>query len=291
MKIAVCVHLYHTDMWGEIQKYLDNLKHKYDLYVNFPLNIKNGIPVDLKWEEYYSLYDDLKISLTQNQETAIQHWSKYGKNELRHYLKKYYDVESQIKKYKNDVKIIFTENKGMDIGGFLQTYKYVDPSTDYILKIHTKRSIGAFEEKSFDVGRYGFEKAEKIGLEWFHDMMNSVLGDENKINLTIQALKNNNCGMTGYKKYNNYKKNYVYLEEFRNFLNIKIDYNNNFFIGGTIFWIENSILKKHLTPKNIEYLLSKLKDGYSYEPSYAHAMERIFGYLVYNENKEIIVIN
>ena len=84
MKIAVCVHLYHIDMWGEIQKYLDNLKHKYDLYVNFPLNIKNGIPVDLKWEEYYSLYDDLKIRLKQNQETAIQHWSKYGKNELRY---------------------------------------------------------------------------------------------------------------------------------------------------------------------------------------------------------------
>ena len=35
MKIAVCVHLYHLDMWGEIESYLKNVEHKYDLYVNF----------------------------------------------------------------------------------------------------------------------------------------------------------------------------------------------------------------------------------------------------------------
>jgi hypothetical protein len=29
MKIAVCVHLYHIDMWDEIKKYLDNLNRDY----------------------------------------------------------------------------------------------------------------------------------------------------------------------------------------------------------------------------------------------------------------------
>ncbi len=51
MKIAVSVHLYHTDMWNDIQKYLDNLKYPYKLYVNIPLNETNGLPNDFDWKE------------------------------------------------------------------------------------------------------------------------------------------------------------------------------------------------------------------------------------------------
>ena len=38
MKIAVCVHLYHVDMWDEIETYLKNLTLPYKLYVNLPYN-------------------------------------------------------------------------------------------------------------------------------------------------------------------------------------------------------------------------------------------------------------
>ena len=39
MKIAVCVHLYHHDMWEEIKEYLNNIDHPYKLYVNICGNI------------------------------------------------------------------------------------------------------------------------------------------------------------------------------------------------------------------------------------------------------------
>lgn len=72
-------------------------------------------------------------------------------NNLKHQFKLYVtltegfysksDVEN-IKKYKEDVKLLFVKNKGVDIGAFLQTLKEIDNDTDLILKIHTKKGIG-----------------------------------------------------------------------------------------------------------------------------------------------------
>ena len=65
----------------------------------------------------------------------------------------------------------------------------------------------------------------------------------------------------------------------------------SYFVGGTIFWVRKDILDKYFTNKEIDYLLSLLSNGYSHEPSYAHAMERAFAYFVYHQNSELFVID
>ena len=63
MKIAVCVHLYHLEMWDEIEGYLKNINYPYKLYVNIPINETNGLPNDFEWEEYVNIHNDLKSKL------------------------------------------------------------------------------------------------------------------------------------------------------------------------------------------------------------------------------------
>ena len=293
MKIAVCVHLYHPDMWDKIENYLNNLCYPYSLFITIPVcDDETGNPKDFNWEEYLNLYDDLKEKLSHNPEILLQHYLKYGKVENRFYRKDHYDVSQKIKKFKEDSKIVITKNVGMDIGGFLQCYKYIGDDADLILKIHTKKSLGSFENKSFDINRYGYEKAKLIGEQWFTELMDGVLGSCDKVTKIINEFKiNDKCGMVGYKKYNNHKKNGAYIKPLLDYNNIKIDLNESYFVGGTIFWVRNDIMKKYLTEDNVEHIIKLLLPGYSYEPSYAHAMERMFAYYVYGQQQEVMVIN
>lgn len=292
MKISVCVHLYYCEMWDDIERYLNNITLPYDLYVSLPITFENNLPIDLKWEEYYDLYDDLKSKLKKNQSVALQHWVKYGKKENRFYKKEHFFVSEKIKNFKSDAQIVMTRNIGMDIGGFLQIYDKINKNCDLILKIHTKASLGSNDKPSNELNRLGYIKAQKFGYNWFTDLMNGVLGDKLKFERIIEEFKNNSkCGMVGYRLYNNYKKNGKHINELIKFFNLKIEPEVSFFVGGTIFWIENNCLKESLTKEKIDYILNLFENGYSYEPSYAHAMERIFGYFVYNQKKEIVIID
>ena len=76
-----------------------------------------------------------------------------------------------------------------------------------------------------------------------------------------------------------------------NLININKNLIGGDFIGGTIFWVKYDILKKYLTDKTIDTILESMSDGYVIEPSPQHAMERIFGYMVKSEGKDIKVIN
>lgn len=280
-------------MWGDIMSYLENIDMNYDLLVSLPIDVVESNPIDFDWKEYYDLYDDLKFKLSHNQETALKHWTKYGIKESRHYKKSYFLIENEILKFKPDAKIILTENLGMDIGGFLQVYKHIDKNTKLILKIHTKSGLGSEDKKSHYSLRVGYDEAKKHGQEWFRDLMGGVLKNKDQVKKILFEFENNNkCGMVGYRLYNNYKKNKNHIMDMFNKLKIKdLDLDNSFFIGGTIFWVDNDILKKYLTDTVISDILKMLGPGYSYEPSYSHAMERIFGYFIYNENKVIKIID
>lgn len=240
MKIAVCLHLYHTDMIDEITSYLSNLKTPYDLFItivkNYPLSFLN-------------------------------HLRRITKN----------------------VNIIIVENRGMDIGGFLSAYKEVDESYDIVLKLHTKKSLGSDTSPSLHRIRHGYESAKNYGKIWFNDLMNGVLGSEEKVsNIISEFKKNDKCGMVGNRISTNFKKNEVEMQKIFDILGITNNYTESKFIGGTVFWFKNSIYKKYLTNQKIDEILSKMPLGYVSEPSPNHAMERIFGCLVYKEGMEII---
>jgi lipopolysaccharide biosynthesis protein len=291
MKIAVCVHLYHIDMWDTIQNYLNNLIFDYTLIVNLPVKNENGLPEDFDWEFYVNYYQDLQKAGKNTYNKAITHYLKNGEIEKRVFSKKNFEITEKIKNYKKDAIIILTPNKGMDIGGFLYSYKNIEEDVDLILKIHTKKGVGSEKNPSLVSRRVGLPGAEKIGRTWFNHLMSGVLGSKEQVNKIINKFKTDpKCGMVGYKKYNNFNVNELIINEILPHLGISKHTDNVRFVGGTIFWVKNDILKPYLTEKNLDYLLGILPYGYVDEPSVNHAMERIFGSFVYNQNKELMII-
>lgn len=288
MKIAVCVHLYHLDMWDEIEGYLKNVEHKYNLYVNFSYETDGKLVKDFDWQEYVNLYSDLIKSGKNNYNLAYQHFTKYGISENRLYKKSQVEVKHKILNFKKDTKILLSPNVGVDIGAFLNTYKHVDDDTDLILKIHTKKGLGSKEVPSLDLIRRGDDFANTHGKQWFHSMMDGVLGGKEKINKIIETFYNNpKTGMVGFRTFGNFDLNLEEMKKLFIYFNMNSIPSGSKFIGGTIFWVRNDLLKKYLTDKIIDDLIDKLPYGYVHEPSPNHAMERIFGCIVYLDGKEI----
>ena len=291
MKIAVCVHLYHHDMWDEIKEYLNNIDHPYKLYVNIGGYIPNELPSDFNWEEYLRLYPDLSLNNLLTKDKVTKHFLRFGIREERNYKQTQIDIIDKIKLYKDNSVILKSPNKGMDIGGFLYTYKHVDADTDIILKIHTKKGLGDTANPSNSLKRYGIDKAKKIGEGWFKNLMGGVLKNKNQVNNIINEFTlNPKCGMVGFKLNNNYDINHKEMEKIYDLINIHPKEDDPFFVGGTTFWVSNIVMKKYFTNENIDKILDVLPYGYVPEPSPNHALERIFGCFVYNDQKEIKIV-
>ena len=291
MKIAVCVPLYHHDMWDEIKEYLNNIDHPYKLYVNIGGYIPNELPSDFNWEEYLRLYPDLSLNNLLTKDKVTKHFLRFGIREERNYKQTQIDIIDKIKSYKDNSVILKSPNKGMDIGGFLYTYKHVDADTDIILKIHTKKGLGDTANPSNSLKRYGIDKAKKIGEGWFKNLMGGVLKNKNQVNNIINEFTlNPKCGMVGFKLNNNYDINHKEMEKIYDLINIHPKEDDPFFVGGTTFWVSNIVMKKYFTNENIDKILDVLPYGYVPEPSPNHAMERIFGCFVYNDQKEIKIV-
>lgn len=206
----------------------------------------------------------------------------------------YYDDNTihKLKKFKSDVKIIIVENKGVDIGGFLQILKLIPKNTDLILKIHTKKGVGLPETPSRSVIKKGFDETLKQSKFWFNNLMRGVLETPEKTERILQTFESNkSCGMVGYKLYNNSQVNKNEILNLLPLFELPNECLNWHFIGGTIFWVRYSIIQKYFHNELIDIIMDKTKIGYVHEPSVMHAIERIFGYVVINEKKEILVIN
>jgi len=198
---------------------------------------------------------------------------------------------NNIKKTNPKTEIIFVKNKGMDIGGFLQVYKNLDPSYDLILKIHTKKGLGSTKTPSLHLQRHGAQSAEERGRKWFHGLMRGVLNNPNHVNEVIRKFEEDqNCGMIGAKYNTNFHVNLTQMQKVFSWMKVQTDLKGHQFVGGTIFWVRNDILKKYLTQSVINKILANSPEGYVHEPSINHAMERIFGSLVSLENKKLIVL-
>ncbi len=278
-------------MWDEIENYLNNLDLPYKLYVNLPYETDGNNFLDFQWETYVNYYQDLKNAGKNNNEKAYKHFIKHGLNEGRFYRKDHLDVYEKIIKFKNETKVFLSPNRGVDIGGFLYTYKKIDNDTDLILKIHTKKGLGSEKVPSLDLMRRGGGFAISHGRNWFHGLMGGVLSNSVQVNNIINNFtQDNTTGMVGFRKYKNFTVNYDETLKILSKLNVKKIPENSDFIGGTIFWVRNEILKKYLSNNIINEIIELMPYGYVREPSINHAMERVFGILVYFENKNIKII-
>lgn len=221
-------------------------------------------------------------------------------NNLKHPFKLYvtltngYHNQEDIKRilnYKPDAKVYTIENKGVDLGGFFRTLKEIDHDTDLILKLHTKKGIGLPENPSAFVRKKGMEVSLSHNRQWFHGLMKGVLSDEGRVNRIIDRFKNDkSCGMVGYKLYNNSNINRNEILKICPLFGLNDSFLDKNFIGGTIFWVRYSIIKKYFTENVINHLMNNTHHGYVIEPSTMHAVERVLGYVVLKENQNVITV-
>lgn len=237
IKIAVHLHLYYQDLWDEFSAMFKNL-NSYD----------------------YDIY----VTLTNGSSTIGQtNW-----------------IKSKIESEFENVTIIEVENKGLDIGAFLSVLKNITSSKkeyDYLLKLHTKKSV-----KTAGV---------EFGENWRKQLYKPLVGSDSTVKEIIQRMENNHIiGMIGNSSwisdFQGLNKNEI--DELKNILNIKTT--SKKFIGGTMFWVRYSILEKYFNEENLDKISMLLENGYftDYENgTYTHALERILGYIVPDSNKII----
>jgi hypothetical protein len=173
----------------------------------------------------------------------------------------------------NIINIRYVENRGGDIGPFLLQIQDLDEDKyPYFIKIHSKKSIIA----KFD---------------WKYILFNSLIGSKEILEKNTSLLHNNkNIGaitdptliMT------NIGKNKLYIDILAKLLNISTTKKR--FMAGSMFMSRTELFKKYFTKNFIDAIYPLLETGKvsdSYNATYCHSLERIFGQIVSNENLQI----
>lgn len=173
-------------------------------------------------------------------------------------------------------------NKGLDIGPFFKVLEYIISNNiqyDYIIKTHTKKS-------TITSGKY-------FGDIWRKTLLNIL--DDSRLDKIDKLLEQGALMISSGKwivsidKDNFNKKS---LNKIKTELNITKSSGGSF-VGGTMFWVKFSLIKKYLSLPVIKKYYKNMEDGYFYQINkgdqeyLTHTFERIFGLMVGNENQKI----
>ena len=199
-----------------------------------------------------------------------------------------YEINKLIKKINNDIKnniILFNENKGVDIYSFLIMLEYINNNNidpDYIIKLHTKTHT---------------EKWRKILIE-------PLVDHNNLTKLKNEIFLKKNVGFIASSKYIVKNDNHKWINNRNGFLVLKnkfnIDFDYDYFVAGTMFWINYSCLKnfKKNYKKINEFVIEKFVKGkpnssrFENKIYYEFIFERIFtGFLTKNYNNYAVNLN
>ena len=228
------------EIWEDIKRYLVNLKNngkQYDLYINVAVNDLNLINTN-KYKNFINNIENLDIY--------------------------------------EDLYVTQSDNRGMDIGGFMTSYiKMLELKNNYtyIIKIHTKTNDN-----------------------WRFALLYSILGNNKIIDNNFNLLKNDNIGMIGNQTISLSdvinKKSYNFIDEYMNRFKIPLSIKGSF-IPGTIFIIKNEILQKYFTINKLKDCYNEFKQDYcglkdNIKEGKPHAFERFFGVLVENYGKKTV---
>jgi hypothetical protein len=213
-------------------------------------------------------------------------------------------VQTIKNKYPN-VKLLFIENKGFDIGPFFFTLKKMYESNikyDYILKLHTK-SVEYHREK----------------------LLRACIGSDNVVAKTLKLfMENKEVGMISDNicfEYITQPTNTYHLKRIINKVftdsstsGLKVIPRQGFtFVSGTIFWIRSSIIYDVIALETLDWFIENLNDKTTFDINwmrmnnkkdignilwpnatgkrdcmFEHAVERFFGYMVEAKNFKII---
>jgi Rhamnan synthesis protein F len=147
-------------------------------------------------------------------------------------------------------RIIDSENRGMDIGGFLALLPLVltaTPRYDYVLKLHTK-SVGW----------------------WRRGLIAPICGSPAQVKLCLSLFQTQaRVGLIGAARYlyreSRYRKpNLYYLQQLT--ARLGLPYLDCQFIGGTMFWIRTSLLVSTFGRSDLAALRQQLNTPQCFDP-------------------------
>lgn len=220
---------------------------------------------------YVEMYYELKQKLS--------NISNYKYDLFFTFVKEYPDVFNDIHNSFPSAHIEVVDNRGFDVGPFIYTLSKVKlDDYSYIIKLHTKRSLDS--KNIFSI---------QSGGRWRNSLY-SFLNSEAIFNSVVKRLENNpSIGMHGaanliFNRYTDPKKTHKACDEYlkeRNFPLISYR-----FVAGTMFMARASLFKELLSLEN------SLKDFEAPDLSHegcqlAHIYERLFGYFVEKQGKQI----
>ncbi len=185
-----------------------------------------------------------------------------------------------IQAFDDGAKILFFENKGFDVGPFIEILNRVDLDTyDYVVKLHTKRDI---KEYSFMFNGYNFS-----GSKWRDYLLSFCSTDENW-QKSLKMLDVFDVGMVADR--------HVILEDERlnahelsvwDMLRQKLGIasgTKRIFVAGTMFAAKASVFKVFQKVFSMADFEQPVRDNNMLLP---HYLERLFGYVVYSSGYRI----
>lgn len=188
----------------------------------------------------------------------------------------YDKVVEDLNTYHIENQITFHDNYGADIAPFLLHLQQIEEPI--LIKLHSKKSLLGIQNQ----------------INWRQVLLHTFFGTSNIFYTNIEKIKNNNTGMVCNKNlcWHNKSTSEKQIIELCKLLDInyaKID--NGQFAAGTMFMTKTNIYSKYFNTTNIMNILDRLqyetgKIDERRNGTYSHAMERIFGYII--ENEELI---
>lgn len=185
------------------------------------------------------------------------------------------NIEDNIKINFPNSKIFWFDNKGMDIGPFFYILKYFvenDLNYDYLIKLHTKKSIKSIGEDK--------------GTAWRIGLVQSLIGSNEifKKNISLFDLdSNNNIGGNPNHFYKDSNLDWI-RDEMYNLrlikdINDSSQFDNMLIISGTMFMVRYKVYREFFTINDMDRILSHLTIGYERDKKIEHKLERILSYI------------
>lgn len=176
------------------------------------------------------------------------------------------DISDEIKKSYPDCNIFVLPNKGLDIGPFLYVLKHLKENNleySHIVKVHSKKS----HYNSTGLGKF-----------WRDSLVKSIIGTPETFKNNLKLISTSNtykmCGSQVWLLSAGRNQHRTIL----NMLDIKKPVSS--FIGGTMFICDYKLLVDFFTIEQLDELYNMMPNGYIRDHSFAHDMERVFGFIV-----------
>lgn len=188
------------------------------------------------------------------------------------------ELTEEIKSFHSNTRFYPIENNGFDIGPFIEILNRVNlDNYDIVYHLHSK-SIASKK------GRLTYNRLF-IYKSWFHQLYSGCLGVFNT-HLGIDILmKKNNYGQIAAKNliFTDELYRQKIVQEYASRLNVPTHPNYKF-VGGSCFGIRAHLLQKI---KDLKLTIESFDTSKRYIFTLAHAMERIFSILTYNQRYKI----